>query len=68
LLLFWIVAMSWGSTLSYPSISPVWSACRRAVLFAIGRKISRRRSAFFPQYESLRTSVSCCPTCQDWNL
>src|SRR6266542_4095959 len=48
--------------------SPVWSACRRAVLFEIGRKISRLILAFFPQYFEFLTRISLSPTVQDLNM
>ncbi len=44
-----IVLMSCGSTRSYPSISPVWSACRRAALSGIARKMRRLRLGLRPQ-------------------
>ncbi len=63
-----IVLMSCGSTRSYPSISPVWSACRRAALSGIARKIRRVRLGLRPQYSSFRLSSSRSPTRHDSSL
>src|SRR5258706_262556 len=51
-----------------PLISPVWSACVRAELSAIGRMTTCESFAFVPQYWSLRTSVTFSLTVHPPNL
>src|ERR671932_224182 len=64
----WIVGTSCGATRSYPWTSPVCSDCRRAALFAIGRKMIRSTFAFLPQYRGNLTSSSFWPSCQLLNM
>ena len=59
---------SCGASRFIASISPDWSACRRAVESEIGRMITRLSFAFVPQYLSLRTRTSLSPTLHDSSL
>src|SRR5437588_12474949 len=63
----WIVGTSGGWVRSAPLISPVWSAWTRAVLFEIGRMITRSIFGFLPQYFVFLTSSTFSPTVQDLN-
>jgi hypothetical protein len=63
-----IVAKSAGLTPSKPWISPVWSAWSRAAVSPIGRKITRVRDGFLPQYFGFAASSSLFPIDQDDNM
>src|SRR6059058_4833687 len=51
-----------------PWISPVCSACSRAAVSPIGRKITRCSFGFGPQYLGLATSSSLLPICHDESM
>src|SRR5262245_28822443 len=68
LLLLLTVGTACGCMRSIALISPVFSACTRAVLSAIGRTTICASFAFLPQYWSLRTRTTFSLTVQPPNL